>query len=101
MSPMTPKISPNHHCSTTVLDSWHEVLVLICCVWFSATTLRIAQSDLGTNLQGGPLLGRLWKYKPECSRPANLQVWLLFTLLIPTEAEKVYYIFHRTVHRVL
>ncbi|MEE6527760.1 hypothetical protein FKM82_029362 [Ascaphus truei] len=33
--PVAAKTSPNHHPSTTVLDSWYEVFVLICCVWFS------------------------------------------------------------------
>ncbi|MEE6509716.1 hypothetical protein FKM82_027428 [Ascaphus truei] len=28
------KTSPNHHPSITMLDSWYEVFVLICCVWF-------------------------------------------------------------------
>jgi len=29
------KTSPNQQPSATVLDSWYEVFVLICCVWFS------------------------------------------------------------------
>lgn len=31
------KRSPNHHSSTTMLDSWYEAFVLICFVWFSPT----------------------------------------------------------------
>ena len=30
-----PPNNPNHQSSTTVFDSWSEVFVLICCVWFS------------------------------------------------------------------
>ena len=29
------KASLNHHPSTTMLDSWYEVIVLMCCTWFS------------------------------------------------------------------
>ena len=33
------RTSPNHQPSTTVLDSWYEVFVLICCVWFPPNVL--------------------------------------------------------------
>lgn len=29
-----PLSNPNHHPSATMVDSWYEMFVLMCCVWF-------------------------------------------------------------------
>lgn len=39
--------SPNHHTTHAVLDSWHEVFLLICCVWlWPHVALCIVTKDL-------------------------------------------------------
>jgi len=36
IGPVSAKQAKNNQPSTRVMDSWYEVFVLMCCVWFSA-----------------------------------------------------------------